>query len=36
MKNNEVFFFDTETDSLDFRTGKIKLMLNSFRVKDIR
>ena len=26
MKNNEVFFFDTETDSLDFRTGKIKLI----------
>lgn len=35
MKNNEVFFFDTETDSLDFRTGKIKLIAFSKGLNEV-
>ncbi len=35
MKNNEVFFFDTETDSLDFRTGKIKLIAFSKELNEV-
>ncbi|EHK2327171.1 hypothetical protein KCK52_000973 [Clostridium perfringens] len=29
MKNNEIFFIDTETNSLDFRNGSIKLIVFS-------
>lgn len=29
MKNNEIFFIDTETNSLDFRKGSIKLIVFS-------
>ena len=29
MKNDEIFFIDTETNSLNFRQGKIKLIVFS-------
>ena len=29
MRNNKIFFIDTETNSLDFRKGKIKLIVFS-------
>lgn len=35
MVNNEVFFFDTETDSLDFRNGKIKLIAFSNEFNEV-